>query len=402
MALVDSNRAIGAVTHLLIDHLNRRTNHLVLSGRPEEASGGNTRTLNLFLYEATFDAHLKNLTLVEGQPPPLWLTLKYLLTGFDLGGESDSPEAHEVLGQGIGALQELTFLGLDAVVAGQVREALENNPEPLKVTFEECPVDLLNKITQTSDDAYRLSIAFQVRPVMIIPPERSSFNLLVGVDYTATPSVTQEDFVGLDVLASMGPVLKSVTPPKFALGDEIELTGEDLHLSNLSCRLGPAELGIAAQRPDRMTVRIEETLGTGAIISAGDHPLFLRQYLPGTGRSRSSNLLVGRLLPTVDAAAVGAFVDDGAGNLSGDITITGQLLGRNEDTILAALYRDGAVLHGFDIVKPLPGPGDPPDPQDQMILTIPASSRVRAGSYLLLVIVNGQQARHSPPVMLAP
>jgi hypothetical protein len=200
----------------------------------------------------------------------------------------------------------------------------------------------------------------------------------------------------------MGPVLKSVTPPKFALGDEIELTGEDLHLSNLSCRLGPAELGIAAERPDRMTVRIEETLGSGAIISAGEHPLFLRQYLPDTGRSRSSNLLVGRLLPTVEAAAVGAFVDDGEGNLAGEITITGRLLGRNEDTILAALYRGGTVVHGFDIIKPVPAPGDPPDPQDQMILTIPASARVRAGSYLLLVIINGQQARHSPPVVLAP
>ena len=180
MALLDSNRSLGAVTSLLIDHLNRRTSFSILSGRPEDAAGGSAPTLNIFLYETTFDPHLKNLPLVEGQPPPLWMTLKYLLTAFDEGGESDSPEAHEVLGQGIGALQELAFLGLDAIVAGPVREALENNPETLKITFEECTVDLLNKITQTSDDEYRLSIAFQVRPVMIVPPERPSFNLLVG------------------------------------------------------------------------------------------------------------------------------------------------------------------------------------------------------------------------------
>ena len=402
MALIDSNRALGAVTRLLIDHLNRRTGHAMAAGRPEEAAGGNASTLNLFLYETIFDGHLKNLPLVEGQPPPLWLTLKYLLTAFDQSGESDTPDAHEILGQGIGALQELAFLGLDAVVAGPVREALENNPEQLKITFEECSADLLNKITQTSDDEYRLSIAFQVRPVMIVPPERSSFNLLVGVDYTAAPAGPQEDFVGLDVIASMGPVLKSVTPPKFAVGDEIELTGEDLHLSNLSCRLGPAELGIAAQRPDRITVRVEAALGAGAIISAGEHPLSLRQYLPETGRSRVSNLLVGRLLPTVDAAIPGVFTDDGAGNLSGNVTITGLLLGRNEDTILVALYRDGGVAHTFDIIKPLPAPGNPPDPQNQMVLSIAASGRVRAGSYLLLVIVNGQQARHSPPIILAP
>jgi Pvc16 N-terminal domain len=402
MALLDSNRSLGAVTRLLIDHLNRRTSFAILSGRPEDAAGGNATTLNLFLYETVFDPHLKNLPLVEGEPPPLWMTLKYLLTAFDEGGESDSPEAHEVLGQGIGALQELAFLGLDAIVAGPVREALENNPEPLKITFEECTVDLLNKITQTSDDEYRLSIAFQVRPVMIVPPERPSFNLLVGVDYTATPAGTQEDFVGLDVIPSLGPFLKSVTPGKFAIGDEIQIVGDDLDLSNLSCHLGPAELGIAAQRPDRMTVRIDAALGTGAVISAGEHPLSLRQYLPATGRSRGSNLLVGRLLPTVTSATAGSLTDDGSGNLSGDITINGLLLGRNEDSILAALYRDGAVAHTFDIIKPLPAPGDPPDPQNQMTLSIPASARVRAGSYLLLVIVNGQQARQSPPINLAP
>jgi hypothetical protein len=300
------------------------------------------------------------------------------------------------------ALQEISFLGLDAIVQGPVREALENNPEPLKVTFDECTVDLLNKITQTSDDKYRLSVAFQVRPVMIVPPERPRFSLLVGVDYTATPAGSQPNFARLDVLASLGPVLKSIRPQKFAIGDEIQLTGEDLHLSNLSCQLGPVELGVTAQRPDRMTVRIDASLGTGAVISAGEHPLSLRQFLPATGRSRASNLLVGRLLPTVTSAVAGAFADDGAGNLSGNITISGLLLGRNEDSILAALYRNGVVAHTFDIVKPLPAPGDPPDPQSTLILNIPATARVRAGSYLLLVIVNGQQARNSPPINLAP
>ena len=102
MALLDSNRSIGAVTRLLLDHLDRRTGHTITAGRAEEAAGGNARTLNLFLYETVFDAHLKNVTLVEGRSPPLWLTLKYLLTAFDQTGDSDTPDAHEVLGQGMG------------------------------------------------------------------------------------------------------------------------------------------------------------------------------------------------------------------------------------------------------------------------------------------------------------
>ncbi|HEX9784427.1 MAG TPA: DUF4255 domain-containing protein, partial [Opitutaceae bacterium] len=341
MALADSSRAIGAVTRLLADHLNRRTGLSIETGRPESAAGGNTNTLNLFLYETSFEPSLKNVALVEGQPAPLWLTLKYLITAFDDRGGSDSPDAHDLLGQGLSALQELAFLGLDGAVLGTVSEALENNPETLKITFDETPVDLLNKIMQASDDEYRLSVAFQVRPVMIVPPERPSFNLLVGVDYTAAPPADQPAFVGLDVIASLGPVLKAVTPPKFAIGDEIELTGIDLHLSNLTCLLNPAELGITSQKPDRMTVRIEAALRTGAIISAGEHSLVLRQYLPVIGRTRSSSMLVGRLFPTVTSAIIGVFIDDGSGNLSGSITIDGFFLGRNEDSILVVLYQNG-------------------------------------------------------------
>ena len=156
-----------------------------------------------------------------------------------------------VLGQGAGALQELAFLGIDGAVANGVRSALEDNPEPLKVTFDECNAELVNKLTQASDDEYRLSIAFQVRPVMIAPRERPSFNLLVGVDYTATPISVSADPVGLDVLASLGPQLSSVAPSKFSIGDDFEITGNDLHLSNLQCYLGSVELGITGQWPDR-------------------------------------------------------------------------------------------------------------------------------------------------------
>src|SRR5882757_6504671 len=101
MALANTTQAIGAVTRLLTDHLNRRTSLPVAVGRPEDAAGGQARTLNLFLYETHFDPSLKNHPLSEGQRPPLWLTLKYLLTGFDDTGASDNADAHDVLGQGL-------------------------------------------------------------------------------------------------------------------------------------------------------------------------------------------------------------------------------------------------------------------------------------------------------------
>src|SRR5262249_51321263 len=142
MALADSGRAIGAATRLLRDHLIRR-GFLVSVGRPEEAAQSDTsEKLNLFLYEMSFDAAMRNLALNVGDAPPLWLVLKYLLTAFDSSEESDSASAHELLGRGMSALQDLAYLQLDPPVDAQVRLALEHNPEPLKITFDESGVDL--------------------------------------------------------------------------------------------------------------------------------------------------------------------------------------------------------------------------------------------------------------------
>lgn len=400
MALAATSNAIGAVTRLLVDHLNRRTAMSISVGRPEDAAGGNAPSLNLFLYETAFDPSLKNQPLVDGQAPPLWMTLKYLLTGFDGTGASDTADAHDVLGQGLSALQELAFLGLDSAVATTVRSALEDNPEPLKLTFDECNVDLLNKITQTSDDEYRISVAFQVRPVMIVPPERPGFSLLVGVDSTTIPPSFTASPIGVDVLGSMGPQLTKLDPAKFSIGDEFEVQGNELHLSNLQAFLGPVELGITAQFPDRLNVRVETLLQAGIYISAGEHPLVIKQFMPATGRSRASNIVIGRLLPTVTSASTGPVTIDGFGNVSATVTINGFLLGRNEDAILVALFRNGTVQHLFDIVKPLPLPGDPPDTQQQLTLAIAASARVPTGVYQVILIVNGQQAPQSPAVAL--
>ncbi len=402
MAQVDTNRAIGAVTRLLADHLNRRTGLVVVSGRPESAAGADSSRLNLFLYEIGFDASMRNVPLRESEPAPLWLVMKYLLTGFDDDGESDGVDAHDVLGLGLSALQELAMIQLDPNTATQVRSALESNPEPLKITFEQTPPDLLNKIMQASDDEYRLSVAFEVRPVLIVPPEPTHYTLLVGVDYTAGAPTDQPDYVGTNVLASLGPTLRSVDPPAFTVGDEVTLRGDDLHLSNLSCWLEAVELEITMQRPDEMIVAVPDAVGSGVLIAAGEHPLVLRQDLPESGRHRRSNLQIGRLLPIVTSAAPGAFTEDSDGFLAGPITIDGLLLGRAQDTIQAALFVEGTVVATIEVEKTPPAEGDPPDSQTQLTVNLSGEHQVPAGTYLVIVVVNGQQARFSPTITIAP
>jgi hypothetical protein len=385
MALADSGRAIGAVTRLLQDHLIRRGFEVTI-GKPEDAANSNTTAkLNLFLYETAFDGSLKNVQLRPGEPPPLWLALKYLLTAFDVDEESDSAAAHELLGRGISALHELNFLALDSLVAVDVRQALENNPEPLKLTFDETTADLLSKIMQGTDEHYRLSIAFQMRPVMIVPGSEPRYSLLVGVDYTTAPeTIIGEEGVNIDVEPTMGPALTRVEPPRFEVGSEIRLLGDDLHGANIEAVLGDMQLTITERRPERLIVTVEGSPGTpiadGTALSAGELPLVVRRRLSPT-RTRSSNLLAGRLLPVVSSAVLAA----------GNLTINGFLLGTDSDDVVVGFYQDGRTVRLFDVVTPS---------LNQQTLGVAGVGGLPAGTYRAVVIVNGQQARSSPAVVV--
>ncbi len=400
MALTDTYQAIGKVTALLSEHLNTKTNLLVTVGRPEPGGNGGGQggpRLNLFLYEALFDPGLKNVPLDEGQKPPLWLVLKYLITAFDDSGNSDTILAHEQLGQGLQALQELGFLSLSSItLPADILPALKDNPEVLKVTFDEASADLLSKLMQGSDEKYRFSMAFQVRPVMVSTGMPPDYSLLVGMDYTAAPpAVIGEEGIHLEVLPSMGPIIDEVVPSRFEVNDVITLKGANLDLSGLSLRLSQTSLAVTAQRPDRLQVKINGDIAAGTTISAGSHVLAVIQYLSG-GRRRSSNLLVGGLLPILKTATPSALVltADPPPRVYGDITMTGTLLGRLEDDLFVALYQDGKVVKVFD--APFTFSSD----QTSLKLHIPERLAVPPGSYRLILRINGQQAKQSPTVDL--
>ncbi len=390
MALADSGRAIGAVTRLLRDHLIRR-GFEVSVGKPETAADTNAAAkVNLFLYETSFDPTLRNLSLRDGEPPPMWLVLKYLLTAFDAAEESDSAAAHELLGQGLSALQELNYLHLDAFVAPDVQLALENNPEPLKLTFDESSVDLLSKIMQGTDERYRLSVAFQMRPIMIVPGHDPRSSLLVGVDYSVTPqAIIGEDGINLTVMPSLGFRLERVDPQVFQVGEQIDLFGIDLNSGDLEVVLGDVVLTPVLHLPDRLRATVEGDPGgapqgpiaSGTTLSAGELPLIVRRRLSLT-RTRSSNLLAVRLLPTVSTAAL----------VAGNVVLTGLLLGSDSDDVMVSMYRlsDGVTARTFDAVTTA---------ADQQTLTVVGVvAAVPAGSYRVILRVNNQQAKMSPAV----
>lgn len=403
MALADTGRAIGAVTRHLVQQLTTATGLSVNVGRPEQGRSAGQR-FNLFLYEIEFDPHLKNHALDEGLPPPLWLVLKYLITAFDSGGDSDTAEALDFLGAGLRALQQasiMSFANLTLPVDPDLLP-LVDNPEPLHLTFDEATADMLSKIMQGTDEQYRMSAAFQVRPVMIATGEPPSYSLLVGVDYTAAPpAVIGEQGVQNAVLPSLGPVLDRVEPATFEPGDEITLHGSDLHLAGLRVQLGPVELPVIAQRADELRCRLDPAAVDPAVISAGSHPLAVVQPLP-FGRSRSSNLLIAHLRPILDTVTLVPPVSPSTVPPVGvyaDFDIQGRLLGLDRDDTYAALYRNGAVVRMLDTL--VAAPGSPP-PQTLRRVSMHAADAVPPGDYLVLIRVNGVQARSALPLSLTP
>ncbi|MCU0541821.1 MAG: DUF4255 domain-containing protein [Oscillatoriaceae cyanobacterium Prado104] len=412
MSLADTGKAIGAVSQMLKEHL---VNHPAVSvdditiGKVEPASSSsNSRSrLNLFLYEILFDPHLRQVSLDEGQPPPLWLVLKYLLTAFDTFGDSDSIEAHGLLGEGLRALQELSLLPLIGSVGPlNTIRSLRDNPEPLKITFDQTPSDLLSKLMQGSDEKYRCSIGFEIRPVMIATNEPPSYSLLVGINYQ-DDTIVGETGIQIPVIPSLGPTITEVIPTKIEPGitSTLTLRGNDLNLSGLAVQLGAIELPITSQTPDSLQCQVNGTILDGRAISAGSHPVSAVQILP-TGRRRSSNLLVVDILPILDSASVSSISRVDPANLNSDvfgtIDLTGSLLGREQDDIFLALYRDGKTFKVFDnlIIVPSSPPPSPPPLQKQLQLVMQPTQAVPPGLYRAILRVNGQQAKRSPTIDL--
>lgn len=401
MALADTGKAIGAVSELLQSYLLSRLTGTVSNvrvGKPEATGTGITNPrLNLFLYDVQFEPSLRNQSLDEGQPAPLWLVLKYLLTAFDLDGDSDSIEAHRTLGEGTRILQELAYLPLKSTFGDSILKPLKDNPEELKITFDETSVDLISKLMQGPDEKYRCSMSFEVRPVMIATSEPSSYSLLVGINYL-TNTVIGAAGIQIPVLPSLGPIITRVIPEQVEPGASLTLEGTGLEGSTLTVQWGSATLPITARSPNALQCQVNGAIASGSSLSAGSHPLAVVQALP-SGKTRSSNLQLVDLLPVLSAVtSVPLSASEAAEGIVLKLDLVGQLLGRDADDVFVALYQAGQTIRLSDeVLTPNPPPATA---QTQRQARFRAPQPLPSGTYRVILRVNGQQARRSLEVTL--
>ncbi len=373
MPLQQTQAAIGAVGELLRSQLTARTAAgSVDVGRPETAAASAGPKFNLFLYHLELDAFLKNQALDEGQDTPLWCVLHYLITAYDDGRESDSVAAHGLLGEGMLALQELNFLRPDSI------PALADNPQSLKITFDNADPDLLSKIMQGSDERYRLSAAFQIRPVLVAASEPPSYAPLVA---TVGPPGNE----GVDVIPSMGPRLSRLEPEIFQAGDTITAFGDDLGGAIETLIVGDYSYGVSAAPAGQ----VQAVIPVDTELSPGGHAVTAMRT-SASGRPLMSNPVFGTLLPTLQTATPGALTADMSGNLSGSLSLGGQRLGGPDDTIYVAYYRDGEVQLMLEATGV--------DTQDSLTATVGVDEALPPGSYRIILRVNGAQAPLMPEV----
>jgi len=395
MALSDTSTAIGAAAQLLSYQISLRTGAHVTVGPVEETTSTSGARLNIFLFETSVDPSMRSVPLDAGQSPPLWLVLRFLLTAFDSGGKSDTVAAHRVLGAGLGALQALSYLPLEGVSADDLA-ALSPNPEPLKISLLETGSELLSSIFGGSEDHYRLSTAFELRPVMIAPLAPAAYGLLVGIDYDAG-TVIGEDGVAITVGPGLQPKIDQVVPSAAALGEHVHIYGEGI-TADLIADVDGVELPLITSTEGTIQLGLDSLELTGERTSAGSRSLRVVRLLP-SGRRRSSRPVVLDLLPTVSAVAVSdvtaLVASDPASPLTATLTIDGALLGGPDDDVFVALYREGVVHGSFDELTYLPGPA-----QTRKRLVIPEQKALPAGTYRLILRVNGAQARQSPEIVL--
>lgn len=341
-------------------------------GRVEAATTTDGPKFNLFLYQIDVDGHLRNTPLDAGQRAPIWLALRYLITAFDIDRDSDSVEAHRLLGEGMLALEELNYQRPAAL-------ALADNPEPLKITFDDGDVELLSKVMQGTDERYRVSAAFQVRPVMIAPGAPPSYAPLVL-------SVGQPANEGVLVLPSLGAVLTEVEPETIEAGATLTLRGEGLSSAIQWVCLGTSQFPVTGAPDGALVTTIPGSTG----LSPGSYPVTVARELP-SGRLFASNARTVTLQPTLATAApVLPLTNDGSGNFHGDLTLTGNRLGGPTDTLFVAFWRDGDVALMLEAVGVAA--------QNTVTVTVPLEAALPPGAYRIILRANGAQAAVTPEV----
>lgn len=382
---MSQSSAIASVTAALF-HLLDNAGINVTTLAPNDVSAGSTAQINLFLYGTEVTPAFRNDpmpgALPPGQPgpPPLALTLKYLVTAY--GDNSVDFSVHKILGEAMLVLHDNTILS-NAQISGLNPDAgLPDQFEKIKITPLPLSLDDMSRLWSSFQSDYRLSAAYDVSVVLI---ESSK------VIKTPLPVLKRgERDQGAKVVPSGAPAISGFRfpnqKPAANLGDTITMLGENLSGEGIKVRLKhpgftvPVELEPEENSTEsELMVKLPFASDPGVVSDwpAGFYGVSLVVRLPDTP-VWTSNILSMPLAPEIIALNPTTIVASG-GSTFVDVDCTPQVkLDQQVDLLF-----DGQALAVEPFIIPL-------DPDAPSSLQFPISNPVaRTTPYVLRLRVDG-------------
>jgi hypothetical protein len=271
---VSNALAISAVTATLRNILTQAVHadsalagaEITVASINKAPKNDNANQVNLFLYEASPNAALRNMdppTARDGDTarPPLALDLHYLLTVY--GGAGDEVLAHRILGRSMRAFHDHPVLGRQEIASALAGNDLGDQIERVRISHEPLSLDEMTKLWGAFQKEYRTSTAYTVSVVLIDSdrPARTPLPVLARGDGDVGAIVVPEPTPPF-------PTLGRAEPPEqrdaAVLDDVIVLRGHHLD---------------GAQSATLRTPRVAEPLELAAL--AGGTDRVVRVRLPG-------------------------------------------------------------------------------------------------------------------------
>jgi Pvc16 N-terminal domain/IPT/TIG domain len=283
--------AIGAVTKALAELLTRKLNHPQLMGTtnfrvttlpPDDDRVTDDIGINLFLYRVSENPFASNMDWrgdrvapVNGNRPPLALTLSYMMTAYakKTGGTAqDDIATQQLLGNAMAILHENPVLNdihdseFDADLDTQFAAELRNAFQKIRVSLLPISMEEFSKIWTGFSKAYRLSVAYDVSLVEIGPLAAAPL----------PPGAVQQAAVQLGPLRV--PSIASVQPASGPAGAQVSIRGANLQLPGVATtvtvgdlELEESELLLLSPQEIRLTIPEAPTHGPALaiVVAAG-------------------------------------------------------------------------------------------------------------------------------------
>jgi hypothetical protein len=378
---MSSPLAVAAVTATFAQLISRVIEDTALSGAnvttvPPDvaATSGTDRRLNLFLYQVTADAAMRNEPLpVRGsdgrlrQRPVTALSLHYLVTAF--GDNNDELDAHHLLAHAMSLVNDepvLSPASIKAAIAAEARVAGSDLPDQIelvRICPEPMSLDQLSKLWGMFQDThYRLSVAYEASVVLIERrhPTRSA------------PPVLRPD---IRVIPLRRPVIESVDPPIVPSGGTLTVSGRNLLADDVVVLVSGTPLTPDSLTDRRIELTIPADRKAGFQSVQVNHRLALGQP-PVPHRGFESNVAAFILAPRL-TGTVPTTVARGAG-----LALTfAPTVGRTQ--------RLSALIGDREIVVPPATIGDTP----VGAMTFPVPGDFPTGTFLLRLRVDGAESQ---------